>query len=412
MISEGPFQGPIAGVRVGRIAGKLICNPTPNQMDESDIDLIVASSEDAIVMVEGGSLEVGEQDIIEAIMFGHQSVQPVLKIQKELAKKVGKPKLAVEEEKSDEEMLKKLQSDFGAKIDQALRVEAKQERTLAVAAVKEEAKNVFVEDPEDTEAAQAFSHAFKEGESILMRNMILNEKQRIGGRKFDEIRSITCETSILPRAHGSALFTRGETQALVAATLGSEDEAQYIDSITGEGRKRFMFHYNFPPFSVGEVKRLMSPGRREIGHGALAERAIRPMLPHGEDFPYTVRIVSEILESNGSSSMASVCGASLSLMDAGVKIKRPVAGIAMGLVTQDGKQAILSDILGDEDHLGDMDFKVTGTEQGITALQMDIKIAGVDKALLTEALEQARPDEDHDQYLSNSGSDRSGWQEY
>jgi polyribonucleotide nucleotidyltransferase len=390
LISEAPFNGPIAGVRVGRIDGNLTCNPTPDQMEESDIDLIVASSEEAIVMVEGGSLEVSEQEMIEAIMFGHEAVQPVLKIQRELAEKVGKPKFEVEEESIDNEMVQKLQDEFGAKIDESFRIVSKQERSAAIATVKDEAKQSCVPDLEDTEALKVFGQAFKEVESILMRNMILNEKQRIGGRKFDEVREITCETSVLPRTHGSALFTRGETQALVVATLGAEDEAQFIDSLSGDERKRFMLHYNFPPFSVGEVRRLGSPGRREIGHGALAERAIRPMLPCSDDFPYTLRIVAEILESNGSSSMASVCGASLSLMDAGVHIERPVAGIAMGLVAKDGNKAILSDILGDEDHLGDMDFKVTGTEKGITALQMDIKISGIDKALLTEALEQAR----------------------
>ncbi len=391
LMSEAPFAGPIAGARVGRVDGKLICNPTPEQMDESDIDLMVASSEEAIVMVEGGSLEVSEADMIDAIMFGHEAVQPVLKLQKEIAAKVGKQKFEVEAESDNEEMVQKLKSDFGAKIDQALRVVAKQERSAAVSEVKAEAKESLVLDPEDVEAAEAFGKAFKSVESTLMRDMILNEKVRIGGRKYDEVREIDCETSVLPRTHGSALFTRGETQALVIATLGSEDDAQYIDSVSGgDGRKRFMLHYNFPPFSVGEVRRMGPPGRREIGHGALAERAIRPMLPDQEHCPYTIRIVSEILESNGSSSMASVCGASLSLMDAGIKIARPVAGIAMGLVSRDGERAILSDILGDEDHLGDMDFKVTGTEQGITALQMDIKISGIDKALLTEALEQAR----------------------
>ncbi len=390
MISEVPFEGPIAGVRVGRIDGQLVANPLPEQLDESDIDLIVAGTEDAIVMVEGGSLEVSEQDMIAAIMFGHEAIQPVIKLQKDLAAKVGKAKIVVEAEKEDTALADKLETEFGSKIDAALRVAAKEERSAAVSEAKKAAKAALVTDPEDTELAEAFSQAFKSVESKLMRDMILKEKTRIGGRSFDEVREITIETGLLPRAHGSALFTRGETQALVVATLGSEDEAQTVDSISGGGRKNFMLHYNFPPFCVGEVRRFGSPGRREIGHGALAERSIRPMLPNPDEFPYTVRIVSEVLESNGSSSMATVCGASLSLMDAGIKIERPVAGIAMGLVSRGDEKAILSDILGDEDHLGDMDFKVSGTSEGITALQMDIKISGIDEALLTEALSQAK----------------------
>ncbi len=389
MISEAPFAGPIAGVRVGRVDGKLICNPLPGQLDESDIDLIVAASEEAVVMVEGGSLEVSEKDMLEAILFGQEAIQPLLVLQKELAEKVGKAKLEVSEEGPDTELVEKIQGDFGAKISKAFRVADKQERTEQVAASKEEVVQALVPEDDDGVIAPKVSEAFKAVESTLMREMILKEGKRIDGRKFDEIRPISCETTLLPRAHGSALFTRGETQALVVATLGAAAEAQIIDSIAGETRKRFMLHYNFPSFSVGEVRRLGSPGRREIGHGALAERALRPMIPIDESFPYTVRIVSEVLESNGSSSMATVCGASLSLMDAGIQIDRPVAGIAMGLVAQGDETAILSDILGDEDHLGDMDFKVAGTDQGITALQMDIKIKGLSAELLERALEQA-----------------------
>lgn len=390
MISEAPFDGPIAGVRVGRVDGQLICNPVPDQLDESDIDLIVAASEDAVIMVEGGSLEVSEQDMLDAILFGHKSIQPLIQLQKELVSRVSKEKLVVPEKTVDEELLKRMESEFGSKIGQALQVVAKQERTEKIAAIREEVVAALVSEEDDGTEAAKVSAVFKEIESNLMRDMILKKEKRIDGRRFDEIRPITCETQLLPRAHGSTLFTRGETQALVVVTLGSKDDAQIIDSIAGESRKRFMLHYNFPPFSVGEVRRSGSPGRREIGHGALAERALRPMMPTDEDFPYTVRIVSEILESNGSSSMATVCGASLSLMDAGVKIERPVAGIAMGLVLKENQAAVLSDILGDEDHLGDMDFKVAGTEQGITALQMDIKIKGLKADLLAQALEQAR----------------------
>ena len=390
MLSDAPFQGPIAGVRVGRSEGQFIANPTPDQLEESDIDLIVAGSEQAIVMVEGGSLEVSEEELIDAVMFGHQSMQPVLKMQSELAAKVGKAKIAVPEETADTALIDKIKQQFADKIDQALRISAKQERSSAISELKSTIKASLVEDPEDKAAIEAVGESFKALESQLMRQMILKDKVRVDGRKHTDIRQISCETALLPRAHGSALFTRGETQALVAATLGSESEAQRIDTLTGEGRKRFMLHYNFPPFCVGEVRRMGGPGRREIGHGALAERAVRPLIPVSEDFPYTIRVVSEILESNGSSSMATVCGASLAMMDAGIQMERAVAGIAMGLVKEDGDYAILSDILGDEDHVGDMDFKVTGTERGITALQMDVKIKGLSKELLSEALAQAR----------------------
>jgi len=390
MLSEAPFDGPIAGVRIGRVDGQFIANPTQDALDESDIDLIVASSEDAIVMVEGGSLEVSEQAMIDAIMFGHEAVQPVLKIQKELADKVGKAKFEAPEEAADETLIKRIRDEFKEQIDKGLRIPAKQERSAALREIKQAVKQSVVTDPDDSEALAACGEAFEKVEADMMRQMILQEKVRVDGRQHNTVRPIDCETTLLPRVHGSALFTRGETQALVTVTLGSESEAQFIDSLTGEGRKRFMLHYNFPPFCVGEARRMGGPGRREVGHGALAERAIRPMLPSGEDFPYTVRIVSEILESNGSSSMATVCGASLALMDAGIQIERAVAGIAMGLVKEGDDYAILSDILGDEDHLGDMDFKVAGTEKGITALQMDIKIRGLSQDLLTAALEQAR----------------------
>jgi polyribonucleotide nucleotidyltransferase len=390
MLSEAPFNGPIAGARVGRIDGQFVCNPAPEKMEESDIDLIVAGSESAVVMVEGGALEVSEADMIAAIEFGHQSIQPMLAAQKELAQKAAKTKIQVDKNPQEEAFRTSIDSDYGKRLGESFNIAVKQDRNDAISEIKVEAKEKLLSDESTVEDGIAFDEAFKAVESKLMRQLIVKGKKRIDGRGMEDIRPISCEVALLPRVHGSALFTRGETQALVTTTLGSEDDAQRIDSLTRDYKKSFMLHYNFPPFSVGEVRRLAPPGRREIGHGALAERAIRPMIPDTEICPYTLRIVSEVLESNGSSSMATVCGASLSLLDAGVKIERPVAGIAMGLVKEGDESVILSDILGDEDHLGDMDFKVTGTEKGITALQMDIKIDGVDQALLGRALEQAK----------------------
>jgi polyribonucleotide nucleotidyltransferase len=390
MLSEAPFLGPIAGVRVGRIDGVLRVNPSPQEMEVSDIDLIVAGSRDAVVMVEGDADEVPEEDIVAAISFAHQAIQPVLKIQEELREKIGKPKIAVPAIEVDESLKKEIEEFAGKRLDQAIRIPEKQKRSETIGALEEELLKAKVPAEDDGTVAKKIVHLFEDLHYRLMRKMVLEEKIRIDGRRHDAIRRIACEVGLLPRAHGSALFTRGETQALVAATLGTGEDEQIIDALTGEWTKRFMLHYNFPPFSTGEVKPLRSPSRREIGHGALAERALEKMIPPETGFPYTIRIVSEILESNGSSSMATVCGASLSLMDAGVPIKAPVAGIAMGLVKEGDQVAVLSDILGDEDHLGDMDFKVAGTEKGVTALQMDIKIAGVSEALLGRALEQAR----------------------
>lgn len=389
-ISEAPFLGPIASVRVGRVNGEFIANPTDAQLEGSDIDLIVTSSKAALVMVEGGAAEVAEQDIVAALIFAHQAVQPVLAIQEELQSKVGRPKIVVPEPESDVALEADLKEFAWKKLDQAFRIPQKKTRADAIAAIKDEVMKAKVPAEDDGSIKTKVGKIFESMEYSLVRTMILKEKSRIDGRKLDQIRPIACETGLLPRTHGSALFTRGETQALVVTTLGSGDDEQIIDALKGEHFKRFTLHYNFPPFSTGEVKFLRSPGRREVGHGALAERALKRMMPKEEDFPYTVRIVSEILESNGSSSMASVCGGSLALMDAGVPLKAPVAGIAMGLVKEGNDVAILSDILGDEDHLGDMDFKVAGTERGVTALQMDIKITGVDQALLAKALEQAR----------------------
>lgn len=389
MLSPAPFLGPIAGVRVGRIAGKFVVNPTPAQIDESDIDIIVSGSKDAVVMVEGGAKEIEESVMIEAIRFAHQSIQPILKIQEELAKKVGKAKWEVKAVEIDATLSKKTTGFLKGKLKEAYAITSKQERNNTLKKLQEslllEMCPLGAEDPN----LETVKHIYEEEQRKHVRQMILEQKRRIDGRGTKDIRPITCETSLLPRTHGSALFTRGETQALAVTTLGSPDDQQLIDALGGVYYKRFMLHYNFPPFSTGEVKFLRSAGRREIGHGALAERALREVLPTEEEFPYTIRLVSEILESNGSSSMATVCGGILSLMDAGVPIKAPVAGIAMGLIKEDDQYAILSDILGDEDHLGDMDFKVAGTRKGVTALQMDIKIQGLSQKILEEALTQA-----------------------
>ncbi|MBX7147865.1 polyribonucleotide nucleotidyltransferase [bacterium] len=391
MISDAPFTKPVAGCRVGRIDGQFVINASAVDMESSDIELIVAATEDAVVMVEGGGDEVSEKDMTDAILFAHNALKPICKIQNELREKAGKQKREVVIPEKNAAIHSAVNA-VEAPVRDAMLIKDKLARYKALGDIKTGVKAKAF--PEGTEVTPALSielgGAFEELKSRVMRKMILKDKARIDGRDFVTIRPITCETTLLPRAHGSALFTRGETQALVVATLGSSDDEQIIDSITGEYTKKFMLHYNFPPFSVGEVKPLRSPGRREIGHGALAERALVRMIPHHEDFPYTIRVVSEILESNGSSSMASVCGGSLSLMDAGVPLKRPVAGIAMGLIKEGNDIAILSDILGDEDHLGDMDFKVCGTEKGITALQMDIKIDGVTEQILSTALSQAR----------------------
>jgi len=389
-ISEAPFLGPIAGVRVVRKDGKLIVNPTQEQTEGTDIDLIVAGSKDAVVMVEGGAEEASEEEMLAAISFAHQEMQGVLAAQESLRKSVGKPKIEVQAPVVDEELAGKVKKELGDRLQKAVTIPTKQERYAALDEVKKELIEKIVPEDDDTGLASNVGQIFSDMKKNLVRSMILDKGTRIDGRKTTEVRQITSEVGLLPRTHGSALFTRGETQALATTTLGTKEDQQLIDGIGEEYYKRFMLHYNFPPFSVGEVKFLRSPGRREIGHGALAERAINRMLPPENDFPYTIRIVSEILESNGSSSMATVCGSSLALMDAGVPIKSPVAGIAMGLIKEDDRSAILSDILGDEDHLGDMDFKVAGTREGVTALQMDIKIAGISEKLLAQALNQAK----------------------
>ncbi|MBI3399436.1 MAG: polyribonucleotide nucleotidyltransferase [Deltaproteobacteria bacterium] len=387
-VSDIPFTTPIAGVRVGRINGKYICNPTYKEQKESDIDLIVAGSADAIIMVEGGAKIATEDDLLEAMMFAHNSMEDIIKLQRRIIEEIGKPKMAVPALKADNELAAKIKDFAEAKIRGALNIPAKQERYQRLADISKELLETLRPQYEGRE--NEIIKIFEDLKYRILRESVLSTHTRIDGRRLGDIRPITCEAGVLPRTHGSALFTRGETQAMVVTTLGTSEDEQKIDALSGWEYKTFMLHYNFPPFSVGEVKMLRGPGRREIGHGALAERSVAKILPETSEFPYTIRVVSDILESNGSSSMATVCGASLSLMDAGVPVKNAVAGIAMGLIKEGERVAVLSDILGDEDHLGDMDFKVAGTEDGITGFQMDIKITGVRKEILRDALYQAK----------------------
>ncbi len=389
MISDIPFINPIAGVRVGRIDGKFVCNPTyKNQKENSDIDLIVAGSKDAIIMVEGGAKMVSEDEILDAMMFAHESMQPVINLQKKIADDIGKTKMPVPPVAVDNELVAKVTGFADAKIKQALNIPVKQERYQRLSDISKELTETLKAQYEDRE--DEITKIFEDLKYRILRESVLSTHTRIDGRGLADIRPITCEIGLLPRTHGSALFTRGETQAMVVTTLGTSEDEQKIDALSGWEYKTFMLHYNFPPFSVGEVKMLRGPGRREVGHGALAERAVTKVLPESDKFPYTIRVVSDILESNGSSSMATVCGASMSLMDAGVPTRDAVAGIAMGLIKEGEKVAVLSDILGDEDHLGDMDFKVAGTERGITAFQMDTKISGVSREILKHAIYQAK----------------------
>ncbi|MBM4306706.1 MAG: polyribonucleotide nucleotidyltransferase [Deltaproteobacteria bacterium] len=387
-ISDIPFDVPIAGAKVGRIDGEYVINPSPDELELSDLDLFVAGSEDAIIMVEGSAKEVTEEMILEAILFGHQSLKPVIELQKQLREACGLKKREVDSEKMDESLIEKVKGLTQERLQKAYQITEKAKRHEYL----EESLNLALEafGTEEDLTRKNVKKIFEDLDRKLKRNWILEKKVRIDGRGLRDIRPISCEVGILPRTHGSALFTRGETQVLAVVTFGTSDDEQKINSLMGETYKSFMLHYNFPPFSTGEVSPLRSPSRREIGHGALAERAILPVLPSNEKFPYTIRIVSEVLESNGSSSMATVCGSTLSLMDAGVPIKAPVAGIAMGLILEDGQEAILSDILGDEDHIGDMDFKMAGTAEGVTAIQMDIKIKGISKEVLSHVLQQSR----------------------
>ncbi len=387
-ISDIPFNGPVGAVRIGRVAGTFVINPDLREIEECDCNLVVAGTEDAVAMVEGGALEMSEKDLLEAIDIAHAEIKRLCAMQNEFRNAAGKQKRAVDELVKDEELKKKIEELSLEEVKKSITIPDKLQRQDAL----DEILKRVIEQLNTGEQDIAFDIAalFNGMEKNLVRNMILNDNLRADGRKPDQIRPIASEVAILPRAHGSALFIRGETQCLSVVTLGTADDEQRIDALEGESTKSFMLHYNFPPFSVGEVKPLRSPGRREIGHGILAERALKAVMPAKNEFPYTVRIVSDILESNGSSSMATVCGGTLALMDAGVPIKAPVAGIAMGLIKEGEKVVVLTDILGLEDHLGDMDFKVTGTESGITAFQMDTKIGGISREIMERALEQAR----------------------
>jgi len=387
-ISGLPFMGPIGAARVGYINNELVLNPTLEQIKESDLDLVVAGTKDGVLMVESEAQELSEEIMLEAVNFGHESFQPVIDAIIDLAEMAAKePRDVPAAPPEAEAVATKLREIATDGLTAAYAKADKQERQAAIAAVKDEAKAAFADD----EAAMAqFGGAFKALEASIVRGSILKTGQRIDGRDTKTVRPIEIDVGFLPRAHGSALFTRGETQAMVVATLGTGQDEQIVDALEGEFRQHFMLHYNFPPYSVGETGRMGGAGRREIGHGKLAWRAIRPLLPTKADFPYTMRVVSEITESNGSSSMATVCGSSLSLMDAGVPMPRSVAGIAMGLIKEGDEFAVLSDILGDEDHLGDMDFKVAGTSEGVTALQMDIKITSITKEIMEVALNQAK----------------------
>ena len=397
-ISKIPFDGPIAGVKVGRVNGKFIINPTPAELEESDIDLTVAGTKEAINMVEAGSKEVSEKDMLEALMFGHEAVQKLCEFQEEIIKEIGVEKMEYEKLEITDELRNEVTKLAADKLDAAMRIKEKLEKYAAIDQVKEEVVNKYTEENSELDKDELTVLITKVKlvlESIeydIFRNITVKEKTRSDGRKMTEIRPLSTDIDLLPRTHGSALFTRGETQALAITTLGALNEYQALDGLSLEAEKHFMLHYNFPAFSVGETGRYGSPGRREIGHGALGERCLKQVMPSEEEFPYTVRVVSEILESNGSSSQATICAGCMSLMAAGVPIKAPVAGIAMGLITsKDGKKyTILTDIQGMEDHLGDMDFKVGGTRKGICSLQMDIKIKGITKKILKEALDQAK----------------------
>ncbi|MAG30439.1 MAG: polyribonucleotide nucleotidyltransferase [Deltaproteobacteria bacterium] len=407
-ISEIPFLGPIAAVRIGRVDGDYVINPVPEDLEESDLELIVAGNKGSIVMVEGGAKQLPEDEVLAALKHAHEEIQSIIDVIEGFAAKVGKDKLVMGDPPDLSTLEARIQSMAGERLSESFQIKEKKARTDAVKAVEKEIREEILEEyrnePIEVKSLADFedragglkalrgnvNHILHDLGGGLMRERVLATGDRIDGRRSDEIRPIACEVRPFPRPHGVALFTRGETQATVSATLGSGFDEQTIDGMGGRWKKSFMLHYNFPPFSVGEARPLRGPGRREVGHGTLAERAITPVLPDHEDFPYTIRVVSETLESNGSSSMAAVCGSTLSLLDAGVPLKAPVAGIAMGLITDGTRTTILSDILGDEDHLGDMDFKVAGSKEGITALQMDIKVTEIDWDIMEKALAQAR----------------------
>ncbi len=395
-ISEVPFDGPIAGVKVGHIDGNFIINPTPEELEKSDLDLTVAGTKEAINMVEAGAKEVSEELMLEALMFGHEAIKELVEFQEKIIKEIGKPKMEYEVLEITDELKTEVRMLAEEKLNSAMRIKEKLEKYAAIDKVKEdivskyENENLELKDTELKELITKVKLVLEEIEYEIFRQIVVKEHTRADGRKMDEIRPLSTDIDLLPRTHGSALFTRGETQALAITTLGALGEHQILDGLSLEDEKRFMLHYNFPAFSVGETGRYGAPGRREIGHGALGERALSQVIPSEDEFPYTIRVVSEILESNGSSSQATICAGCMSLMAAGVPIKAPVAGIAMGLITAGDDYTILTDIQGMEDHLGDMDFKVGGTKKGICSLQMDIKIKGITKQILKEALEQAK----------------------
>ena len=386
MISDIPFGGPVGAVRVGYVDGELVFNPSASQMERSTLDLRLAGTADAILMVEAGALEVSEDLLMRAMRAGYQAIQESIEVQKRMAADIGKPKRALAVTTIAEDLVAEIESRVKQPLVEAMR--AARDKETREAAIKQIGASL-TKDIESAERAAEVAHAFEEALQRIVRGMILEHK-RPDGRDWEQIRPISCEVGLLPRTHGSGLFTRGETQVISIVTLGTASDEQMLNGLGGESSKRYMHHYNFPPYSTGETRRLGSPGRREIGHGALAERALQAVLPSEEEFPYTVRVVSEVLSSNGSTSMASVCGSTLALLDAGVPIRAPVAGIAMGLVVSGDSYAILSDIIGMEDHLGDMDFKVAGSADGVTALQMDIKVKGISDAIFCDALEQAR----------------------
>ena len=396
-ISKIPFNGPVAAVKVGRVDGEFVINPTVEQSEKSDIDLTVAGTKDAINMVEAGAREASEDDMLEALMFGHDAIKKLIAFEEEVIKAIGVEKMEYERLEITDELRSEVDSIVRDRLDKALRIKDKLEKYSAIDNLEEEVIEKYKSENEDTmkpeelkELLTKVALIFHGIEYELFRNIVVKEKTRADGRRMDEIRPLSTDIDLLPRCHGSALFTRGQTQSLATVTLGALGEHQILDGLGIEDAKRFMLHYNFPPFSVGETGRYGAPGRREIGHGALGERALSYVIPSEEEFPYTIRVVSEILESNGSSSQATICAGTMALMAAGVPIKKPVAGIAMGLITHEDDYTILTDIQGMEDHLGDMDFKVAGTRDGITALQMDIKIDGINREILKEALAQAK----------------------
>jgi len=395
-ISKIPFNGPVAGVKVGRVNGEFVINPSVLELENSDIDLTVAGTKDAINMVEAGSKEVSEEDMLDALLFAHEAIKKLVAFEEEIIKEIGLEKMEYPHLEIEEELINEIRNYSEQRLDEAMRIKEKLVKYEAMDKILEEliekytTENATLKDTELNELLTKVNLVFEQVKYDVFRKIVVDEKIRVDGRKMDEIRPLSASIDLLPRTHGSALFTRGETQSLSITTLGALGESQLLDGLSIEDEKRFMLHYNFPQFSVGETGRYGSPGRREIGHGALGERALLQVIPSEEEFPYTIRVVSEILESNGSSSQASICAGCLSLMAAGVPIKAPVAGIAMGLITNNDKYTILTDIQGMEDHLGDMDFKVAGTKNGICALQMDIKIDGVNKDILQEALAQAK----------------------